>query len=343
MIENRKNLPVTVLCGGSSSERPGSLLSGQTIETLLKDAGYVQTIRFDLRDDNIKQLPNQNDIGTAFVVMHGGFGEDGTLQGLLDMHGIAYTGCGVAASAISADKALFNNFVRSLGLSVPNQIVIENIKDLEEIKIRSPKIIKPATQGCSYGVFYVENKTELLNRMNFSKRFSETTVIEDYIPGRELSIGLYEIPNSRQPRVLPILETILTRPILDFESKYPGGEHLSEIIIPAKMDSQVQKRIEFESIKIFNSLKCQGYVRMDLRLTPENEIYWLENNTSPGMISLTESDYPLMLQAGGVNPANFVDQIVESTLIRYQTKNTFKKTVPGEKEMVEYLGLKLAD
>jgi len=342
-VERRKFMPVTVLYGGDSSERTGSILSGKTIESLLREAGYEHVTGFDLTFETILNIADKKKLGVAFVVMHGGFGEDGTLQGLLELFDIPYTGCGVAASAISADKALFNCFVRSLGYNVPNQIVISEKEKLNDLELTFPKVIKPATSGCSYGTFCVENMEELLVKSEFTRQFGDKMIIEDYIEGREFSVGILENPNYQEPFVLPITEIILKRKIQDFETKYPGGENLVEEIIPAELDSECKNRMSLICSDIFKKLNCRGYVRMDLRLTNQNEIYLLENNTSPGLISLEESDFTKMLQAGGISFTNFVDLSVQAALKNHLKKQKIINSIPGEREMVEYLGIKFAE
>jgi D-alanine-D-alanine ligase len=342
-LERRKQSPVTVFFGGNSSERVGSILSSQTITNYLKQAGYSQVERFDITRETIRELPDKKAIGIAFMTLHGGFGEDGTLQGMLEMLDIPYTGCGVAASAVSADKVLFNSFVRSLGYKTPDQIVLTDIRDLDQFNLDYPVVIKPATQGCSYGVFFVSNEDELRKRAIFTSKFSDRMVIEKYIPGRELSVGLFEDPYTGSPHVLPISEMYLQRPIQDFETKYPGGEHLIQTVIPAQLEPNTQTAIESICADIFRKLNCRGYVRMDLRLTENGEIFLLENNTSPGLLNPQESDFPKMLTIGGVDLADFADLMVQSAIINYYSKKRAQRELPGEKEMVDYLGIKLAE
>jgi len=342
-LERRKQSPVTVFFGGNSSERVGSILSSQTISDYLKEAGYFHLERFDITPETIRMLPDKKAVGVAFMTLHGGFGEDGTLQGMLEMLDIPYTGCGVSASAVSADKVLFNSFVRSLGYKTPDQIILSDIKDLNRFNLDYPVVIKPATQGCSYGVFFVNSEEELRQRADFTQKFSDRMVIEKYIPGRELSVGLFEDPYTSLPHVLPISEMYLQRPIQDFETKYPGGERLIQTVIPARLEPDTQTAIENACADIFKKLNCRGYVRMDLRLTENGEIFFLENNTSPGMLNPQESDFPKMLTLGGVDLADFADLMVQSAIINYYAKKQTQRELPGEKEMVEYLGIKLAE
>lgn len=337
--EQRRELPVTVLFGGNSSERPGSIKSSNTVARLLRQSGYTHVDQLDITTDSVRDLAVNRPFGVAFMTMHGGYGEDGTLQGLLEMLDIPYTGSGVAASSISADKVLFNRFVRGLGYNTADQLVVHSAHELGNLDISYPKVLKPATQGCSYGVFFVRDRDELLERAAFTEQFSDRMVVEDYIPGRELTVGVFEDPHSQRPHVLPITENILAREILDFEAKIQGGEHLYEVVVPAELDSSTRSRIEEACADVFQQLNCKGYVRMDLRLTDKGDIYFLENNTSPGMLSLEESDFPKMLHAGGIDPTEFVDLMVEASLSNYQAQHRNKGRVPSKQEMVQYLGL----
>src|SRR3989338_1001276 len=336
--ERRKDLPITVLYGGISSERPGSIRFSQTVADLLTRSGYSHVQRVDITPESVLSLANRDAIGVAFMTLHGGFGEDGTLQVLLEMLDIPYTGCGVAASAISADKVLFSRFVRALGYKSAGQIVVNNAQELEGMTMEYPKVIKPATQGCSYGVFFVKDRKELLHRADFTQQFSDRMVVEDYVDGRELTVGIFEDSRLGKPRILPITENILAREILDYETKYPGGEHLYQVVLPAQIDPSVQEEIETTCVDIFKQLDCRGYVRMDLRLTKDGDIYIIENNTSPGMLNLEESVFPKMLKAGGVEPSEFVDLMVEAALLHHQNKRD--SAPPSSTEMLEYLGLK---
>jgi len=340
MINNRKKLRIHVLYGGNSAERPGSVLSGITIESALHRAGYENVTRYDVTSDSVSSLvSNKPDL--AFLTCHGGMGEDGTLQALLKLLEVPYTSSGVSASAISADKVLFNRFVTSLGYNAPDQFPISSINELEKKDWEYPLIIKPVKQGCSYGIFLVQNLDELKERVNFSLQFEGRIIIEKYIKGREFAVGIFKYPKTRHPIVLPIAETKLSKGIFDFETKYPGGEHLYKTIIPAEVSIEEREQLEDMCKNVFTKLGCRGYVMMDLRLDIKDQFYFLENNTIPGMLSPTESYIPKMLNARGISLEKFVDMIVESTLIyHYQKKNV---STPSEKEMVDYLGLKLAE
>jgi D-alanine--D-alanine ligase len=133
----------------------------------------------------------------AFNALHGGFGEDGTIQSFLDVHGIPYTGSDLGASAISGDKYLFKQFVISLGYNAPKGILIQDINELEHISLSFPLVIKPLKQGCSYGVFLVHNYDELVEKLPFSFQFGDLLLLEEYIEGREFTIGVINNPRHR--------------------------------------------------------------------------------------------------------------------------------------------------
>lgn len=339
-MDNFKNLKIAVLYGGNSSERPGSLMSGKTIYNLLKDAGYKNVVLIDLIPENVLSLI-QDKPDFAFIALHGPFGEDGSLQGFLEIIGIPYSTSGVSACAISKNKSYFNKFIKSLGFNSSEQTVISKLDELDKYDFTFPKVIKPIAQGCSYGVFCVEDKNDLYEKAAFTMQFDDQIVIEDYIPGRELSIGIYEDYDINQPVVLPIVEFVLKRKIYDYETKYPGGEDLYNVELPAKLPSCVEQKIKDTCAKIFTELDCRGFVRMDARLTDDNELYLLENNIIPGMLNLEESDFPKLLKVGNIDYIDFIDSIVKCSVRNFRKKIVRKQ--PSEKEMVNYLGLKLAE
>ncbi len=337
--ERRRELPINVVCGGDSSERPGSIKSGFTVAALLHQAGYARVQTVDVRRDSLHLLAARESAGVAFVTLHGGYGEDGTLQGMLEMLDIPYTGSGVAASAVSADKALFSRFVRGLGYNAPRQDVVGSVEVLEAIDMIFPKVIKPASSGCSYGIFFSTNKDELMRQARITAEFGSRIIVEDYIPGREVTVGLLEDPNGGQPVILPLCENRLVRPILDFEAKIQGGEHLYEVELPAQLDPLTRDSIATAASHIFRELGCRGYVRMDIRLRDDGTFFFIENNTNPGLLSVDESDFPKMLVAGGIDPAKFVDMMIEASLRNYQSKHDPRRmNMPSKREMLGFLG-----
>jgi len=335
-MKNRKDLDIHVLYGGFSSERPGSIMSSITVSNALIKAGYNKVKRRDINQNSVKTLIHEKP-DVAYLAFHGGFGEDGTLQGFLELLGIPYTCSGVAASAISADKYLANKFVNSIGYNAPEQIVISDLNEIKKLDVKFPKIIKPIRQGCSYGLFLVNNHNDLNEKAKFSLKFDGQILIEDYIAGREFSIGIFE-NRKLQPIVLPIIETKLEREIFDYETKYPGGESLYKIILPANLGKEKNAELEKMCLDIFSKLECRGYSMIDIRMDKKGKFYFLENNTIPGMLSASESYIPRMLRHSNIPLEEFVDIIVESALKRHTKENN----IPSEKEMVKYLGLKLA-
>jgi D-alanine-D-alanine ligase len=334
----KHGLRVDVLCGGDSSEREGSLQSGETMYQSLKRSGFANTRLRDITYNNLATLcEDRPDV--AFLAFHGGYGEDGKIQALLELFDIAYTGSGVAASAISMDKHLFSRFVSSLGYKVADQVVIEGLGSPDISRIRYPAVIKPATQGCSYGVFYVESLEELRDHFPFASRFSDRIIVEEYIEGREFTVGIFDDPDLGQARVAPIEETIIHggKKIQDYEVKYNEEERYIVCQLPAKLSLEEESKIGSICLDIYQRLGCSGFSRMDVRLTPLGEVYVLENNTCPGMLNMVESDFPKMLKAMDIPLESFVEKMVEQAMQLHTKRKS--QVLPSIDEMVRYMGL----
>ncbi len=334
----KKEMKIDVLCGGDSSEREGSLQSGETVCSSLRQGGFANAQLRDTTYDNVASLcTDKPDV--AFLMFHGGYGEDGKIQALLELLDIPYTGSGVSASAISMDKYLFSRFVSSLGYRVPNQSIIESIDSPELFRISYPAVIKPATQGCSYGLFYVESPPELKKHLPFAKKFSDMVLVEEYIEGREFTVGIFDDPDLGLVRVAPIVETILGggKKIQDYEVKYNEDEKYIISEIPADLPPDAETKIKSVCQDIYMKLGCSGFSRMEVRLTPQQEVYVLENNTCPGMLNPLESDFPKMLTEMGIPVESFVEKMVEQAMREYSKRK--KLVAPSSEDMLRYLGI----
>jgi len=340
--DDKQGMRVDVLCGGNSSEREGSLQSGETLLQSLRRSGFASSRLRDITYNNLTSLCDDRP-DVAFLAFHGGYGEDGKIQALLELLDIAYTGSGVAASAISMDKYLFSRFVSSLGYNVPRQTVVEGLCTPSTQEIRYPAVIKPVNQGCSYGVFYVTSPAELEEHIGFARKFSDRVLIEEYIEGREFTAGIFDDPDLGQARVAPILETIIKggKKIQDYEVKYNEEERFVESRLPAELSLEDESGIKSVCQDIYVKLGCSGFCRMDFRLTNLGEIYVLENNTCPGMLNLVESDFPKMLMSMGISMESFVEKMVERAMQSRNKRNSL--AAPDAREMVRYLGLEYDD
>jgi D-alanine-D-alanine ligase len=328
---NKEKLKIAIFVGGASSEREISKLSSKSIYSALLNLGhevilidpalgdnqYTENEKYFLPDcevnvstKNYSSAVNslmKEKIDLAFLGLHGKWGEDGTIQSLLELCGIRYTGSGVLASALSMDKGKAKIIYQDNGVLVPKGFVISkssySLKDiLESIKmsLSFPIVVKPNDEGSTMGLTICNDETEIDKAIEFSFQFSNKTIIEEFIPGRELTVGILD------DKVLPLLEIRPKHNLYDFECKYTSG--MSEYIVPAQVDDETFKHIQDQALKAYRSLGCKGYARADFRLSPEGKSYCLEVNTLPGMTST--SLIPKMAKAIGISFEELISQIV---------------------------------
>jgi D-alanine-D-alanine ligase len=328
-------LKIALFVGGASSEREVSKLSSKSIYSALLNLGHEVILIDPALGDN--QYQNQEDyflpdkdvivstqnyaaavasimkknIDLAFLGLHGKWGEDGTIQSLLELCGIKYTGSGVLASALSMDKGKAKIIFKDNGVSVPKGLVITkssySFKDLlESIKMSLgfPIVVKPNDEGSTMGLTICDDETEIEKAIEFSFKYSNKTIIEEFIHGRELTVGILD------DKVLPLLEIKPKHELYDFECKYTTG--MSEYIVPAQVDEDTFKHIQDQALKAYRSLGCKGYARADFRLSPEGKSYCLEVNTLPGMTST--SLIPKMAKAIGISFEELIAKIVNLSL-----------------------------
>ncbi|OGI19521.1 MAG: hypothetical protein A3B68_03905 [Candidatus Melainabacteria bacterium RIFCSPHIGHO2_02_FULL_34_12] len=309
-----KETKVGVICGGISSEREISLRSGLNSFNALKKIGYKNTALIDIKSpDDIFNLKNKIEI--AFLLTHGKYGEDGAIQGILEWLKIPYTGSSVLASAISMDKWLTKLIARSNNISTPKGQVInkshkQNISlEMESIwhdltKKEQAVFLKPRDDGSSVNTFKIKTLEELKNKINSIDLNASDYIVEEFIPGRELTVSLLEVKN--QLKVLPVLELKPKNEFYDFEAKYTKG--LTEFILPAKLDTQALKELEDKALGIFTSVGCSSFGRVDFILDQNNIPYLLEINSLPGMTDT--SDLPAQANHAGIK----YDELVEIIL-----------------------------
>ena len=290
-----KNLPkkIAVLMGGPGSERDVSLATGRGVSKALRSLG-AEVIDVDVRGENFA-LPK--DVDLAFITIHGTFGEDGQLQQILEERGVPYTGDGVEASRAAFDKILSKEKFRVHDVVTPEWEVIEVGR---RPTISVPLVVKPARQGSTVGVVIVKNASELDSAMAEAGKYDQKLLIEKFVPGRELTIGVLG------DQALPILEIIPKGGFYDFNNKYPflnpqaggGAEH----VCPAKIDSDKTKQIQEQALGAFRALGLVVYGRVDVLLPDSGEAVVLEVNTIPGM---TEAS--LLPEAAAAAGINYVD------------------------------------
>ena len=273
---------VTVLMGGISAERDVSLDSGKACAKALSEIGFDVT-SLDAKDGFIEKLI-KNKPDKVFNALHGRFGEDGSIQGLLEHLKIPYTHSGILSSAIAMDKLTSKKIFKEANISLPEYQVIKTVEDFQSSKIGYPRVVKPNNEGSSVGVYIFNEpkKSDEDTVVTLLKKYS-FLILEKYIPGREIQVAVMG------SKALGGIEIVPTRSFYDYEAKYSPNAKTKHII-PVKINEADYKKILDMALQAHNILGCRGVTRSDFRYNESdkvNKIYILEVNTQPGMTSLS--------------------------------------------------------
>ncbi|MEW6541312.1 MAG: D-alanine--D-alanine ligase [Bacillota bacterium] len=296
---------IGVLMGGLSAEREVSLRSGRAVCAALESRGY-EVVPIDV-DRDVAQTIRETGIELAFIALHGPLGEDGAVQGLLELLGIPYTGSGVLASALAMDKIATKKMLAHAGLPVPEFRKVE-AGDAEGVRaavagLGLPVVVKPLAQGSSLGVYIVDREEDVGVRIADAAAYGGPRVLlEKFIAGPELTAAVL---GNRDPWVLPLIEIVSATGKYDYESKYTPG--LSEHLIPPRVPREVQERVSDLALRAYLALGCRGFARVDL-IVPGDEAYILEINTIPGLTDV--SLFPDAARAAGMSFADLVERLV---------------------------------
>jgi len=303
-ITRLKKERIAVLCGGTSSESDISRESGRAVFEGLRASG-IQPHLIDIKDNFVKRLLKFN-IDIVFNALHGRPGEDGTVQGLLEILNIPYTGSGVLASGLAIDKIYTKAVFSSCDLPIPKYVILERTNRTSGLnKIRFPVIVKPADQGSTIGVRIVKDRRALEKAFKLAFRYSKRIIVEEYIEGREITVGIL----GEKP--LPVIEIVPKRRFYDFQAKYVPG--MSEHVIPAKIE-KVKYRIAQElGVKAHHALGCRGATRVDMMMDEKGKIFILEVNTIPGMTRT--SLLPEAASRVGIDFPHLIAKILELAVI----------------------------
>ncbi|HST06824.1 MAG TPA: D-alanine--D-alanine ligase [Gemmatimonadaceae bacterium] len=331
-------MKITVLMGGTSSERNVSLASGIRITQALRERGHDVTALDPARGvigaaeerelstgkvgteppslealsrfaegtflPNLTSMKEIKNADVVFLGLHGGQGEDGTIQALLDMAHVKYTGSGHLASALAMDKDLSKKLFRAADVNTADWLMAPaSIEQVEGI-LGLPVIVKPSKQGSTVGLSVVKKRSDLAPAIEQALRYDDEVMIERFIPGRELTVGvLGDI-------ALPVGEIISKHEIYDYECKYTAGMATEEF--PAKISPEATERVQHQALAAFRALKLGGCARIDFRLTTEGEFFCLEANTLPGMTQF--SLIPQGAAAMGIGFPELCERIVKLAL-----------------------------
>jgi D-alanine-D-alanine ligase len=298
--------------GGRSAERDVSLLSGEQIYQALIEKGY-DAGKIDV-DENVVENLKKAAADVVFVGLHGRFGEDGTIQGLLEILDIPYTGSGVMASAIAMNKVMTKRVIESAGVPTPPFLVligdsdfnIENVKEEIAGKIGYPAVVKPACEGSTIGISIVKSENDMAAAIELAFSYDKEVVVEKFVEGTEITVGIL----GNDPVALPTLEIVTETDFYDYETKYTAG--LSRHIIPARIPEEHREKAQKVAIAAHQALNCRGYSRVDVIVDKNGTPHVLEINTLPGMTKL--SLYPDSAKAAGYEFPELISKIVELAL-----------------------------
>lgn len=304
---------VAVLIGGRSAEREISLLTGEEIYRALTQAGY-SVFKVEA-DESMWEVLRNNKPDVVFIALHGRWGEDGTVQGMLELLGLAYTGSGVLASALGINKAMSKRIFRALNLDTPRFVSVKRQhKDKNQVlkqflkEVGYPVVVKPCREGSTIGLSVIERGEEIVQALEQAFSYDDEAIVEEFAEGKEVTVGIL---GNDHPRVLPSLEIVYKKKTYDFEAKYTPG--MSEHIIPARISKAQGKRAKELALAAHHALGCRGFSRVDF-IVGRERIYILEVNTIPGMTSL--SLFPDAARAAGIEFPQLVSRIVELALER---------------------------
>ena len=302
---------IAVLLGGSSSEREVSLKSGQEVINAMDSERY-QVVALDPSTDLLRLVELAPKLDAALIMLHGPGGEDGCIQGLLELLGVPYQCSGVAGCAMAMNKVISKGIYRANGLPVAAEIVLKRqqlcqARQLVDSTLGWPVVVKPASEGSSFGISIVHDQNELTKALELAFSLDPVALVEEFLAGIEVTAGVL---GNRDLWALPLIE-IIPPPakFFDYEAKYDGS---SQEICPARISEDESKIIQNLAIRAHLALSLKGYSRSDFILTKERGPVLLETNTVPGMTK--NSLLPLAVRTAGLSFAQLVDRLVELAL-----------------------------
>ena len=327
-----------MLSGGRSSERDVSLTSARSVSAALDPARYqVREIEIgadgrwqlprsaearELGDGSALPIPAENgvqpfsDVDVVFPVLHGPFGEDGTVQGLLELAGIAYVGAGVTASALCMDKDLFKSVMRDKGIPVARSVTARS-KDERSVEspFGYPCVVKPARLGSSVGISIVHEPNELAAAAELAFRHDEKILVEEFLDGVEVECSV--LGNEEPIASLPGEIVPLASDWYDYEAKYAAGG--MELVVPPRISEESARRVQELAVASFVAADCEGMARVDFFVRPGGEVVVNELNTIPGFTAT--SVYSKLFEASGISYPELLDRLVTLALERRERRS----------------------
>lgn len=300
----QKDSKIAVLCGGMSSEREISLRSGKNCLAALKRLGFANAEIVDVSENVMNDLKG---FDFAYNTLHGKYGEDGCIQGVLEILKIPYTGCGVLSSAICMNKEYTKKVMAMSGLPLIKSVyLLPDENSIEKVaQLNYPLMIKPVSEGSSFGMNKVNNQEELVKAVEEARKYNANILIEEYLVGISATVGVLE--KNGKAFATEILELRPKKEWYDYEAKYTKG--MTEFILPAQISPEMTEKVKRYAVKAFEACACSGVSRVDF-LIVDDVPYILEVNTNPGMTDT--SDLPAQALACGIDYDNLVLMILNS-------------------------------
>lgn len=308
---NPADYKIALLCGGKSNEREISLASGEGASTALNDAGFTVITLDPANKEDLKTLIEES-FDVAFLCMHGKGGEDGTLQGMLEVLGIPYTCSHSLASGIAMDKGMAKMFYHQKGIPTPRSLTVAKGEDFDvetAIKLVGPRsVVKPATEGSALGIYMTDSPDSVKEAVSKVHEIDDQAIVETFVKGTELTVAVL---GNDHPYALPVIEIVPRGEFYDFDSKYaPGG---SQHIIPARISDDFTAMVQDMAVQAHKALGCSGVSRTDIILDEEEGQAWvLETNTIPGMTAT--SLLPDAARAAGMTFPELCTKLIEYAL-----------------------------
>ncbi len=304
MVTDKK---IGVLLGGLSSEREVSLASGNAILSALREKGY-HAVAIDVDRDVARKI-SDNGVEAAFIALHGKLGEDGAIQGLLEVMGIPYTGSGILASAIGMNKTVSKQVFKSHGLIVgPYEVLYAGAAETVNSvlsRLRFPAVIKPHAEGSSVGVSLVFKQEDVAPAVELAFKYGGEILIETFIKGREVQVGILG------DRALGAIEIVPKRAFYDYTAKYEKG--MSDHFFPARIPAAAYTRTLEAGLAAHRAIGCRGYSRVDFIIDEAGSPYILEVNTLPGMTAT--SLLPEIAKGVGISFPDLVEEILRLAIV----------------------------
>ncbi|MFA6076684.1 MAG: D-alanine--D-alanine ligase family protein [Candidatus Paceibacterota bacterium] len=319
----KKKLKIGVLFGGKSAEHEVSINSAHNVINALDKTKYqITPIKININGKFNLNIVKNFDV--IFPVMHGPFGEDGSMQGLLKLAGVPFVGAGVLGSAVGMDKDVMKRLLLQAGIPIGKYITLRDYEHIDFSKVKRdlglPVFIKPANMGSSVGVSKVRNEEEWDNAIKEAFKFDTKIIIEKFIDGREIECAV--LGNSDPKASIPG-EIIANQEFYSYNAKYIDEGYVIEI--PAKIDKKTTKKVQELAIKVFKTLNCEGLGRVDSFVTKNGEVFVNEINTIPGFTNI--SMYPKLWEASGIPQSKLLDKLIDLAIERFEKEQKLKTTV----------------